>query len=1052
LLVVTFNVVNSPELTAQVAGGIVTGTIADSSGSVISGARVAVKNRATGITRAVVANADGFYTAPNLLPGDYEVTASAPSFEPKAANLTLTVAQDLVLNFALRIGTMTQNVEVADTPPSVELASSALTEVVNGAAVRELPLNGRSWTDLATLQPGVAAVETQIAFNNGAGRGNRGFGAQMSISGARPQQNSYRLDGVSINDYANGGPGSVIGTNLGVDAIQEFSVVTSNYSAEYGKTSGGVVNATTRSGTNQFHGDAYEFLRNSALDARNFFDGPTIPPFKRNQFGAAAGGPIRKDHTFIFGDYEGIRQSLGTTNSIIVPSAKARQGILSTGNVTVDPTVQQYLGLYPVPNGVLSTSGDTGQFLFANQQVISENFFTVRADERFSESDSIFGTYMFDNAPFTQSDAYNNVLQGSKTRRQVAALEETHIFAPGFINSVRFGLNRQAVNNNQSVSAINSLAKDTGLGVMPGRTAAGINIPGIDRMVGGVGSSPTYFFHFTTYQGYDDAFLTRGVHSIKFGAAFERFQSNILALSNPNGLFNFKSLSRFLTNSPTKFQAGFANTLTPRDLRQVLFGAYFQDDWRWRSNLTLNLGVRYEMTTVPTEVHGKLSTLRQITDAQPHLGDPFFYNPTYRNFEPRVGFAWDPFRNGKTSVRGGFGMYDVLPLPYEFEILSALSAPFFEIGATTSPNVKLGVPPAQVAQFLTANPSALGQAYIESHPRRNYVLQWNLNVQRQLANNLTMLVGYVGSHGVHQPFRTEDADMVLPSLTPQGYLWPSPAGSGTKLNPNAGTIRALWWRGSSFYDALETEVTKTISHGFQVKGSFTWGKSIDNNSATVAGDAFGNSVPSLHWFDLRLSRGLSDFNIGKVFVVNAIWDVPASHISGPLAWPLKGWELGGIYKLSDGVPFTPLIGGDPLGLNSTDPWDFPNRVPGCNLVNGNYKHDRTLDYVNLNCFTFPNPGTLRGNAGRNIITGPGLSDIDFSLFKNNYISRISESFNVQFRVEVFNLFNHTNFSPPNSNNQQLFDGSGRLTGAAGQLSAPTVTSSRQLQFAVKVIW
>lgn len=1052
LLLVILSLFFSLKGSAQVAGGIVTGTVADSSGSVIPGAQIAIQNRATGITRLVVANADGFYTAPNLISGDYQVTASAPSFESSAALIALTVGQGRVLNFKLRVGTATQKVDVTDTAPTVDLGSSSLADVVNGQAVRELPLNGRSWTDLATLQPGVAAVETQIPFNNGAGRGNRGFGAQMSISGARPQQNSYRLDGVSINDYANGGPGSVIGTNLGVDAIREFSVVTSNYSAEYGKTSGGVVNATTRSGTNQFHGDAYEFLRNSALDSRNYFDGATIPPFKRNQFGASAGGPLRRDRTFIFGDYEGIRESLGTTNSIIVPSANARQGILSTGNVTVDPAVQKYLGLYPSPNGPLSASGDTGQYRFANEQLINEDFFTIRADQKMSDKDSLFGTYLFDSAPFTQSDAYNNVLQGSKTRRQVVALEETHIFAPGFINSVRFGLNRQAVNNNQSVSAINPLANDTGLAVMPGRTAAGINIPGIDRMVGGVGSSPTYFFHFTTYQGYDDAFFTKGLHSIKFGAAVERFQSNILALSNPNGLFNFKSLSKFLTNSPTKFQAGFASTLTPRDLRQILFGAYFQDDWRLRSNLTLNLGVRYEMTTVPTEAHGKLSTLRQITDPTPHLGDPYFYNPTYRNFEPRVGFAWDPFRNGKTSVRGGFGMYDVLPLPYEFEILSALSAPFFEIGATTNPGVRLGVPPDQVAQFLTANPSTLGQAYIEPHPRRNYVMQWNFNVQRQLVNNLTMLVAYVGSRGVHQPFRTEDADMVLPTLTPQGYLWPSPAGSGTKLNPNAGTIRALFWRASSFYDALETEVTKTMSHGFQMKGSFTWGKSIDNNSATVAGDAFGNSVPSLHWFDLRLSRGPSDFNIGKVFVLNAIWDVPAGHFSGPLAWPLKGWELGGIYKLSDGVPFTPLIGGDPLGLNSTDPWDFPNVVPGCDPVNGNYKNTGKLDYVNTKCFSFPNPSTLRGNAGRNSIVGPGLSELDFSMFKNNYITRISDSFNVQFRFEAFNLLNHTNFSPPNTNNQQIFDGSGQLTGAAGQLSAPTLTSSRQLQFAMKVIW
>lgn len=1055
---------------AQVAGGTISGTVSDNSGARIPKAQISIQNRATQVTRVVLANDEGFYSAPNLLPGDYQVTVTAPGFASRISTLTLTVGEELVLNLEMQVGVATQTVEARDTAPIVELGSSALTDVVIGPAVRDLPLNGRSWTDLALLQPGAAAVETQIPFTGGAGRGNRGFGAQMSISGARPQQNNYRLDGISINDYANGGPGSVLGINLGVDAVQEFSVSTSNTPAEYGKTSGGVVNATTRSGTNRFHGDAYEFLRNSALDARNYFDGNKIPPFKRNQFGGALGGPIIKDRTFIFGDYEAIRQSLGTNNEIVVPSDAAWQGfvcslgsagqrICPTTPIVVSPATLKYRGLYPSPNGAISQDGNSGKFRFASQQVVNEDFFTIRADHRFSDKNSIFGTYMFDNAPFSQPDAYNNVLQGSKTRRQAVILEESHIFSPSFLNTFRFGVNRQAVNNNQSLSAINPLANDVSLAAMPGRTAAGINIPGLDRMVGGVGASPTYFFHFTTFQAYDDAFLTRGTHTLKFGAVFERFQDNVLALSNPNGLFNFGSLTAFLMNSPKKFQGGFASTLSPRNLRQNLFGIYVQDDWRWRPNLTLNLGLRYEIASVPTEVHGKISVLRQITDPTPHLGDPYFSNPTWHNFEPRVGFVWDPFSNGKTSVRGGFGIYDVLPLLYQFQLLDALSAPFFEIGATAScaklpPAAATGscaaVSPGGDAQFLTGDPKTFGQAYIEANPPRNYVLQWNLNVQRQLAQNLSVTVGYVGSRGIHQPLRNEDADMVLPTLTPQGYLWPSSL--GTKLNPNAGTIRALMWRSDSYYHALEVGAKKMMSHGFQVQSSFTWGRSIDTSSATNAGDAFGNSVPSLHWFNPRLGRGPSDFNIGKVFVVNGIWDVPGARASGPLAWTLKGWQLSGIFKASDGVPFTPLIGGDPLGLQSSDPWDFPNRVPGCNAVNGNYKQQK-LAYVNLNCFTFPSPPTLRGNAGRNSIVGPSLENLDVSVFKNNYIPRISETFNLQFRAEFFNALNHANFGPPNTTNQTFFDAAGnKLIGAAGVLSAPTVTTSRQLQFAVKFIF
>ena len=1038
--------------TAQVAGGTITGSITDDSGAVIPAAQVSITNSETDVTRVSTANSDGFYTVPNLVPGEYQVTASAPNFASKAIHLTLTVGEDLVLNVSLRIGTVSEKVEVSVISSSVELGTSALSTVVGGETIRELPLNGRSWSDLATLQPGVAAVQTQASYTQGAQRGNRGFGAQMSISGGRPQQNSYRLDGVNINDYSNGGPGSVIGVNLGVDAIQEFSVITSNTSAEYGKTSGGVINSTTRSGANQFHGSAYEFIRNSALDTRNFFDGLTVPPFKRNQFGASAGGPLWRDHAFIFGDYEGIRQSLGTTNIISVPSANARQGHLSSGNVRVDPAVTKYLGLYPVPNGQIASNGDTGQYKFAAQQIVNEDYFTIRTDQTLSTKDSAFATYMYDNAPFTQPDAYNNVLQGSKTRRQVLVLEESHTFSPGFLNTVRFGLNRQAVANNDSVQAINPLAADTSLAVMPGRTAAGINVPGIDRMVGGVGSSPTYFFHFTTYQGYDDAFLTRGLHSIKFGGFFERMQNNILALSNPNGLFNYSDLPHFLTNSIKSFQAGFANTLTPRNLRQSLVGVYLQDDWRARPNLTLNLGLRYEMSTVPTEVNGKLSTLRNISDAAPHLGNPYFSNPTYLNFEPRVGFVLDPFGNGKMSVRAGFGLYDVLPMLYEFEILSALAAPYFQIGATTNPIVKLGDPPAQVAEFLTSNPNTLGQAYIQPNPHRNYVMQWNLNVQGQVSKDVVLSLGYVGSRGVHQPFRTEDANMVLPTLTPRGYLWPSPSGSGTKVNPNAGTIRALWWMSDSYYDALEAQLTARMGHTLQLNSSFTLGKSLDTSSATIAGDAFGNSIPSLDWFDLRLSRGLSDFDITKLFVTNAVWEIPNPASNKGLAWAAKGWELGGIYKLASGIPFTPLVGGDPLGKNSSDPWDYPVRVPNCNIVNQNYKHNSQLNYVNLSCFTFPVPSVLRGNAGRNIIIGPGLSDFDFSLFKNNPIRKVSEDFNVQFRFEAFNVFNHSNFGIPNNNNQQLFDGTGHFTGAAGVLSFPTATASRQLQFALKLTW
>src|SRR4030088_3167910 len=460
--------------------------------------------------------------------------------------------------------------------PAIQLTSSDIGAVVNATTVRELPLNGRSWTDLAQLQPGVSAIHTQPDFSAGTDRGNRGFGQQLTISGARPQQNNYRLDGVSLNDYANGAPGSVLGGNLGVDAIQEFSVLTSNYSAEYGKTSGGVINAITRTGTNQIHGSVYEFLRNSRLDSKNYFDpAGKIPPFKRNQFGGAIGGPIIKDRTFFFADYEGIRQSKGISSLTIVPSLNARNGLLCSNPAGADPSnpctttqltpgpntdangvdlnAKAYLTFYHLPNGPLLANGDTGYYTFSGQQIVNENFFTTRVDHRFTNNDSLFGTYMYDKTPYASPDGLNNVEFDTLTSRQFLSVEETHVFTPRFANSIRIGGNHETVNNNESQKAINPDATRTDLGVggtaFAGRAATQVLMGGgVTDFTGGVGGSPTYFYHWNSIQLYDDAFFTKGTHSIRFGVAAERMLLNVVADTDPNGIWNFGDLTSFLTN------------------------------------------------------------------------------------------------------------------------------------------------------------------------------------------------------------------------------------------------------------------------------------------------------------------------------------------------------------------------------------------------------------------------------------------------------------------------------------------------------------------------
>jgi len=529
---------------------------------------------------------------------------------------------------------------------------------------------------------------------------------------------------------------------------------------------------------------------------------------------------------------------------------------------------------------------------------------------------------------------------------------------------------------------------------------------------------------------------------------------------------------------------------------------FFKDNWKLTTNFTMNLGLRYEMTSVPTETDGKLSILRNIRDAVPHLGNPFFNNPTTKNFEPRIGFAWDPLKTGKMAVRGGAGLYDVLPLPYQFLLLTTQAGPFFEATAISNPGT--GTFFNNLPQPFPAN--RFGATYIDPSPKRNYVAQFNLNLQYQLTPTMTAMVAYVGSRGLHQPYRIDDADIVQPTLTPAGYLFPKvdalgnvltaqcnqfdPNGTDpgqcappSRINENFGFIHSLFYEGRSYYNAFELQMVKRMSRGLQFQGSYTWSKSVDTSSATLAGDAFGNSISSPQFsFNPRLSRGLSDFNVGRTLVLNGVWQVPSrKSLSGPARWLADGWQLGLIFTAHDGVPFTPTFGtgGDPTGSLSSDDFAFPSRLRGsgcASLTNPGNPNN----YIKTDCFTVATapdqaffdancdpappslgaalaPGdlrcfNLRGNAGRNILIGPGTTELDFSIFKNSRIQRISEKFNIQFRAEIFNILNHSNFAPPTlPDNTDIFDATGTSTGVAGLLSR-TTTTAREIQFGIKFVF
>jgi hypothetical protein len=1098
-----------------------TGTVSDPAGKVVPDASVAATNVATNVTSNATTDKAGLYVVPNLTPGIYQVNVQKDGFKSVVRkNVALHAEENIELNIEMEVGSLTQSITVESGAPVVQLTSSTLTSTVTETAVVDLPVNGRSWTDLAVLQPGITSIRAMPDVST-PDRIGRGLGNQLTISGARPQQNNYVINGISMNDYTNGAPGSLQGGNLGVDAVQEFTVLTANYSAEYGRTSGGVISAITRSGTNMFHGSAYEFLRNSALDARNFFDGPTIPPFRRNQFGASGGAPIQKDKTFIFADYEGLRQHLGLSQLVQVPSQAARNGTLcasddcsTTTQVTVDPAVKPYLAFFPLPNGALlcnafpapCAGGDVGNYQFSGSQNSSENFFTVRLDHTFSGKDNLFGTYSFDGSSLGQTDEFDNKIINARTRRQIVTIQENHIFRPDLVNSIRVGFNRSFGASPLSATAVNPLAADTSLGFVPGDTAGTLDIPGVTGFSGGLSTQAPQSWAWNSWQVYDDVSLTKGIHSFKFGANVERIQDNSFSPSRPGGGFSYNTLSDFLTNQPAvSFRADIPGLLNPRYLRQTIVGGYAQDDIRFRPNLTVNVGLRYEMATVPTEKDGKLASLTSLTATQFRTGN-LFSNPTLRNFEPRVGFAWDPFRNGKTSIRGGFGMFDVLPLPIELRGAVFAVFPFFDSASVTPNSTGVNGPlsagdfPNNAFNRLTTDESSARVDFFQPNPPRNYVMQWSLSVQREVAPSTAVLIAYVGSRAIHNALQTDDSNIVLPTLTSAGYLWPCgpdpapPAGTGSAcasgfspngttanplinpvLNPGVARISSTFFNSDAVYHALEVQVVKRLSHGFQIQGSYTWSRSIDTSSGSTDGDQFLNGISSLLFFDRKLRRGPSDFNIDQNAVINYVWNVPTpKSLKGLLAWPLSGWEWNGILTLQSGVPFTVLVGGDPLGENNVDPFGYPNRLtgPGCSApVNPGNPNS----YIKLSCFSpaiapasftgqcvdFPGAAqpapsgqiycaNLLGNEGRNSLIGPGLANFDTSLFKNNPIKKISERFNVQFRAEFFNIFNRPNFVPP-TDNETLFDQTGAPVAGAGQVTR-TSTTSRQIQFALKFIW
>lgn len=1015
---------------AQLTTGTISGVVKDSSGAVVPEAAVTVKNLDTGIVRTVTCDAAGRYHASNLGLGNYEVQAEVAGFQKEVrSGINITVGREAVVDFSLSVGDVTQSVQVTGEAPLIDTSSAAITGLVDETTIRELPLNGRSFDQLVLLQTGSILARRA----NTTGGSVLSGGSKVSIAGARPTQNSFYLDGTDVIDYRGFFPGSAAGFFLGVDAVREFRVLTSSYSAEYGRTSGGTITAVTRSGTNNLHGSAFEFLRNSALDARNFFDPAEIRPFKRNQFGGSFGGPVKKNKTFFFGSYEGLRDRLGVSQIIVVPNQLARQGIVpvrgAVTNIAVAPAVVPFLNLFPLPNGRDFGDG-TGEFIYPSSQVVNEDFFTVRADHTFSSKHSMFGRYTFDNASKGIPGGLPIERYATDSRNQFLTTELDSIFSPTVLNAFRFGYNRS-----HAAEAF----------MYTGGTPATLSfVPGVPFDRGGfiqfTGSAfpnignqrdPQGFFY-NLFEWSDDVTTTRGRHTIKTGLLIKRIRSNRNTVSAQGGLYNFTGgLTSLLQGQPNQFQAQVPGTDLNRGWRLSLFGFYLQEDFKVTPRLTLNLGAREEFMTSPNEVNGKSANWPDVMLPDSIIGNPFFETHKF-NLAPRFGFAWDSRGNAKLVLRGGFGLFYDQPFPTYWESAGGLVPPY-------NKTILLPNPPFPNAfQTVSLNNLSIGDMRGVNYSATPYAMQYNLGIQSQLGSGIAVKAGFTGSLARHL-LRTGQMNIKNPVILPDGrQFFPLTA---PLRNSKYAQIRIVQSDATSNYNGLLTSVEKQWKKGLRVQVSYTYSKTLSEAETVFGADFVSGEHQVMDPYNLKTDYAPASFDLKHNFVLNYGYTLPFK-LNGRWGKAVSGWDLGGITSVTSGAPF-PILATCCSGNGSTGSAinERPNLVPGKsnNPILGG--PDR---YFDPSAFAPAQQG-FYGNLGRNTLVGPGLFTFDFSLVKN---TAITERTNLQFRAEFFNLFNRANFSTPANN---IFDSRGNLSGAAGRITS-TSTSSRQIQFALKIVF
>jgi len=1007
------------------------GTVSDASGAVIAGAKIVVKNSALGIERDIASNSEGYYEVPALPPGSYSIEVRVQGFQHALAKeVTLEVSQNAVQNFSLQIASSDSIITVESTQAIIESTTMSVGQVIDQKVVQEIPLNGRHFVDLALLIPGTV-TPPQNGFLTAPLRGQGSFA--FNTAGNREDTVNFLVNGINLNDMSQ----NQITFQPSISTVSEFKVDNSTYSAEYGRNSGAIVNIATRSGTNDYHGELFEFFRSNALDARNFFNVVGVPqsPFVRNSFGGNFGGPIRKDKTFVFGSYEGLRQRQGITINTPVLTAAQRQTVLTSNN----PTSVKLLGLIPSGNDVTGNN-----FLGSATAPVNIDQSTVDISHNVNNNIRAHGYYVFQRDHRQEPVLQGNSLPGfgdtRQSHRQIATFALSQTISPSLVNEARLGFNRIHI-----TFTPNSLLNPADFGIANGINApsglpqisiggTGINFGGPQGFPSGRGDTTAVFADTLNY--------LRGKHSFKFGGEYRRFYYN--QINGDDGLLTFLNAADFANGQPNGFALSPGNN--PSKIVIPALGFFAQDSWKIVPRLTLELGLRYEWNATPTEAKNRFVNFIPSTDSLVQVASP--YQQNNKNFEPRVGFAWDIFGTGKTVLRSGYGFLTDQPI-------GGLVA-----GLTNNPPLgnplnfvsTVAKPRTTYATLLTdARASGLAPIVVDPNFKNSYVQSYNLNLQQEISSRFAVMVGYFGSKGTDLRTRV-NLNQFVNGVRPFATL-----SASSPILPGAaiGNISDNTSIGNSRYNALWVSSNMHLWHGVQFNGSYTYSKSIDYTSQNGLGVVIQDRTNPAG------DRGLSDFDVRNRFAINLIYALP---IRGNRL--IEGWQLGTIVQSQSGNPVNiqasaagsaGLTGFATLRPDLIGPIQLVNQpVPGS--LNIQYFANSVCDPAKGPCSTgttFAIPDSIvggktqfhLGNFGRNVIIGPGFSNVDLSLIKK---TQITERLRTEFRAEAFDLFNHPNFGQPNRFAQVGSATFGQISNT--RFANGDFGSSRQLQLSLKLVF